>query len=267
MKFKNKRKIIYFGAAGAGLHYCKNSGNMPDFFVDNDKKKHGDSINGIEIKNPDSLLSENIKKIVITSGYVSQILPQLLDMGINNEVIEIPPKSSLGKHIFEKIENRIIAADKLYQIMQELDKNHKIIAVGGTALGFARDSDFIKWDIDIDLFAPENSKKEVFMLMEQLNYTPNYEGNSLNANLDLNNGVQIPISFDFFDSDSLTFVDKFEEYEWIWPTEMFTNCKKIKIHEKLLNIPNSIDRYLTGVYGKSWKTPKSDFSYKDYSKS
>ena len=41
--------------------------------------------------------------------------------------------------------------------------SHKfnIVAVGGCALGFVRDGDFIEWDNDIDLFAPIDSRNEL----------------------------------------------------------------------------------------------------------
>ena len=48
-----KGKIIYFGAAGCGNAYCKNSGVTPDIFVDNDQDKWGTFFNGVEVQNPD----------------------------------------------------------------------------------------------------------------------------------------------------------------------------------------------------------------------
>ena len=258
------KKIVYFGAAGSGLAYCQHSKTSPDFFVDNDSNKWGTFIDGIEIKDPSILTSVMIDKIVITSGYVKDILPQILSMGIERDKIHSPAKSLLGFHIFDNEANRIQAANKLHQIMTSLDDKWRIVSVGGTALGFARDGDFIYWDSDIDLFAPEQSKSAVFNLLQGLDYNPEYENNSIKAAIVLDNGVEIPFSVDFFNADSDTFIDRFEDYCWEWPTTMFTECATIEVHGKLLNIPNSINRYLGKVYGESWSVPNPEFGYSDY---
>ena len=115
------KKIVYFGAAGSGLAYCQHSKTSPDFFVDNDSNKWGTFIDGIEIKDPSILTSVMIDKIVITSGYVKDILPQILSMGIERDKIHSPAKSLLGFHIFDNEANRIQAANKLHQIMTSLN--------------------------------------------------------------------------------------------------------------------------------------------------
>ena len=256
--------LVYFGAGGAGMAYCKHSKTLPDFFVDNDNTKSGKMLNGVEIKNPDFLKTVLINKVVITSGYIKDILPQLLDLGVDKNKILITPKSYLGTHIFEKKANRIEAAKKLHNLMIKLEDECKIVSVGGTALGFARDNDFILWDVDIDLFAPNASRSTLINLLEKLNYCPIVEKNSVKANMVLDNGVQIPIGIDFFDADAETFIDRFEDYYWTWPTKMFTECKTINIHGQLLNIPSDINKYLTGVYGSNWSTPNPDFDYSNY---
>jgi hypothetical protein len=258
------KKIIYFGAAGAASAYCQHTKILPDFFVDNDPNKWGKFIDGVEIKNPIFLKSIMIEKIVITSGYVKDILPQILNMGIDRDKIHSPAKCLLGFHIFDNEANRFQAANKLHQIMTNLDHKWKIVSVGGTALGFARDGDFIYWDSDIDLFAPEQSKSAVFDLLQGLGYNPEHEANSIKAAIVLDNGVEIPFSVVFFNTDSDTFIDRFEDYCWEWPTIMFTQCVKIEVHGKLLNVPSSINKYLSKVYGESWSVPNPEFGYSDY---
>ena len=84
-----KGKIIYFGAAGCGNAYCKNSGVTPDIFVDNDQDKWGTFFNGVEVQNPDILSRINIEKVVITTSYLESVYPQILEMGIDKNLIFI----------------------------------------------------------------------------------------------------------------------------------------------------------------------------------
>ena len=45
---------------------------------------------------------------------------------------------------------------------------------------------------------------------------------------------------------------------------MFTDCSKVEVHGKLMNVPNPPDEYLRKVYGASWKMPNPKFGYSDY---
>jgi len=259
-----KKQLVYFGAAGAGLAYCEHTQLIPDIFVDNDQKKWGTFIKGVEINSPTILSVIPLTQVVITSGYVTDIYAQILRLGISEDVIKIPPKSLLGLHPFTSEENRVQAASKLHEIMSAFSDTWNIVSVGGTALGFCRSKDFIHWDFDIDLFAPIQSKLVLTDLLSNYGYDPKDEGNSIKATLILDNGVSIPFGVDFFDADSVTFIDRYEDYTWQWDTKMFTHCEKIEVHGVLLNVPNSFDEYLSKVYGASWSVPNKDFSYSDY---
>ena len=50
-----KRKIIFFGAAGSAVAYCQHTKTKPDFFVDNDEKKWGTFVEGVEVMHPEIL--------------------------------------------------------------------------------------------------------------------------------------------------------------------------------------------------------------------
>ena len=267
-----KGKIIYFGAAGCGNAYCKNSGVTPDIFVDNDQDKWGTFFNGVEVQNPDILSRINIEKVVITTSYLESVYPQILEMGIDKNLIFIPPKSMWSDKIFEDEETRVHAAKKLYKIMSDFSEkfNHQscLVAVGGTALGFARESDFIKWDDDIDLFAPLVTRPYFLKMLESWGYTfqEKHESimNALVFWMPLKNKVVIPVSVDFFDDSAETFIDTFEEYSWEWQTNMFTKCQKIQIHGNYMTLPNPAEKYLEKVYGSEWSNPNPEFGYSDY---
>jgi len=261
---ETKKMVIYFGAAGAGLAYCQHSGKMPDIFVDNDPNKWGTSINGVKIMAPNILTSISLQQIIITSGYCQDIHKQILSFGIDQDKIHIPPKSLLIPHLFEQVENRIQTAGKLFKIMAALSDRWNVVSVGGTALGFVRGNDFIHWDSDIDLFAPIESRPALFDIMQELGYEPEYESESLKATVLLENGVKIPLSVEFFHTNSSTFIDRFQDYTWEWPTQMFTQCAKVDVHGNMLNVPNPPEEYLSKVFGTSWAVPNPEFCYSDY---
>ena len=270
---KTKKMVVYFGAGGASLGYCHQSGKMPDIFVDNDSSKWGTVINGVEVVSPEVLTSIPLQRITITSGYIKDIFPQILSLGVDQDKIHIPPKSLLGFHPFAQEINRIQAATKLNEIMVALSDRWNIVAVAGAALGFCRNNDFIHWDFDVDLFTPNQSKPALLHLLQELDYAdllrgidyePECEFESIEAIILLENNFKVPLDITFFDPNSDTVIDRYEDYTWEWPIRMFTNCARVEVHGKLLNVPNPPEEYLAKVYGPSWSVPNPEFGYSDY---
>lgn len=77
------KKIIFFGTGSASQKIKSGFPFSVDYFVDNDSKKWGNLLNGIEIKSPQALLDENKDKlaILITSQFAEEISVQLVKMG------------------------------------------------------------------------------------------------------------------------------------------------------------------------------------------
>lgn len=261
---EDKELEVFFGAAGSGVAYCYHTKEIPNLFVDNDPDKWGTFVNGIEVMSPDILSTVLIKRVVITSGYVKDIFPQILNLGVEENKIYSPPKSLLGMHPFSQEGNRIESAIKLNEIMTEFQDRWSIVSVGGTALGFVRDGDFIHWDPDMDLFAPFESREPLYNYLQIHGFNPVYELDSIKAVLYISDGSEVPFSIDFYDWNSETFLDRFEDYTWTWPTTMFTECKKVEIHGKMMNVPNPPNEYLSKVFGKTWSIPNPNFGYSDY---
>jgi hypothetical protein len=260
--------LIYFGAGGSGAAYCEHSGQLPDLFIDNDKAKWGKKLKDVIILSPTILDFLPIEKIVITSGYISSIKSQLQDLGVSSDKIQVIPKSLQGYHCFTSEENRAYALEKFHELTDALSEECTLVAVGGTALGFVRDRDFIHWDNDADFFAPNSSRGMVVEVMQKIGLEVQEEPgdvmSSVHSVIYVKNGIDIPFSIDFFNEKEETFTDTFEEYTWQWPTKMFIHCKKIKVGGKWLNVPNPPEDYLSGVYGKDWQVQKRDFGYDDY---
>ena len=146
---------IYFGAGGSAIAYCSHTNSKPDFFADNDQQKWGKKLLGKEILSPKKLekIDKNqVTAIVITTSYLKDVLPQIKNFDFDAHIIEIPPKSLLGLHPFKDLGNRIETANTLGNFIAECPQK-KILIGGGACLGICRENDFIKWDIDIDLFA------------------------------------------------------------------------------------------------------------------
>jgi len=84
----NKRdKIVIFGASSRGqaiLSWLFDQGINVDFFVDNDAKKWGTSVNGIPIENPNILTGDEI--VFIASSWAVEIGNQLKKMGVEKYV-------------------------------------------------------------------------------------------------------------------------------------------------------------------------------------
>jgi hypothetical protein len=82
------KKLIVFGTNNE-YHKCKKDWldkNRVSFFIDNDKKKWDTVLDGLLIKNPDSLKNEDPNDIVvlIAHQYIFEAENQLLSLGINN---------------------------------------------------------------------------------------------------------------------------------------------------------------------------------------
>ena len=261
---KKKAHLVYFGAAGSGMAYCRHTSSVPDFFVDNDPGKLGSILEGAEVKSPDILAKVEIEKVVITSGYMKDIYRQLLTLGIPESKIQVPPKSLIGFHCFDSHGQRVHAAETLSLWMSKFD----LVAVGGTALGFVRDHDFIQWDNDIDLFAPKRSRMEIIDFFNSNGFDFQIEETSATKSIKScirrEGEIEIPFSIDFFDSEQPKFLDLFEDYSWEWPTRMFTDFEVRNVHGFNVNVPKPPELYLKQVYGKSWNHPKPDFGYDEY---
>ena len=258
--------LVYFGAGGAGVSYLDHSGVRPDFFVDNDKAIIGKEVDGVPVRAPDSLKGLGGVKVVITSGYVSEIRGQLREFGVPDESVSLIPKSMMGAHIFRSYMSRVAAAQRLAEFVGTLRARASMVAVGGTALGFVRDLDFIPWDFDVDFFAPNSQRSDIERQLScRGNEILNSESTALQGELSFGASRTIPIGIDFFDHTQDRYVDNYGAHTWIWPVGMLVKPREVKVHGQSFSVPGDAAGYLERVFGPDWRSPRPDFTYDDYS--
>ncbi|MEK4653522.1 hypothetical protein [Niallia sp. FSL W8-0954] len=81
--FINGKKVIIFSSSNGGQSVAEKIKNNFAYYIDNNKKKQGEIINGKEVKSPECLKDENYNNIIIliASIYKKEISIQLRKMG------------------------------------------------------------------------------------------------------------------------------------------------------------------------------------------
>ena len=109
------KKVILFGAAGGGVRLYDKIKEKYDVvsFVDNDSKKWGRELKGIEIENPQKAIRELMFDfLIITSAPgLDSIKKQCLELGVSEEKI-------ITKYIETPLESRRVFLEKLALCME-----------------------------------------------------------------------------------------------------------------------------------------------------
>ncbi len=257
---------IFFGVGGSAEAYVQNTGELPDFFSDNDANKWGTVFFGREILRPTILRSLDINKVVMTTSYVSEVVPQLLAVGIEQEQIIVPPKSAWSLRPFASP----LVREQSIRLVEELQQSgcarHPIVVVGGGCLGLHRDGDLIPWDDDIDFRADERDFYRILRHLEATSASPRVEEGerrSIVGSWNVKNHT-VNFSITFYDGKTSSHIDRFDKFEWTWPREMFRNPFVAAIGDACVLLPNPPSAYLEAVYGSDWFVPRESFSVLDY---
>ncbi len=99
------RQIIIFGASKGGKKVLKHLGKDDRvlFFADNDSKKHAKTIKGKRVIPPEDITFYEFDTVFIASLYSDEIRSQLLEMGIDENKIEISSSELLdGEYDFPR---------------------------------------------------------------------------------------------------------------------------------------------------------------------
>jgi hypothetical protein len=83
--------VVIFGAGAGGRRaaaYCRRARPI-QFFADNDVRKHGTRVDGIDVRSPQDILDSPDVTVVVASIYADEIFQQLVTIGVQPQRIEV----------------------------------------------------------------------------------------------------------------------------------------------------------------------------------
>lgn len=266
-------KIILFGASRGGENFIKNLGEFYDIIAiaDNDREKHGKSLNNIEIINPSTIKSFTFDKVMITSLYFRAISQQLINIGVPKELIDYAPKNAMKviQYPFSK-KSILYKAENLIRLLSDILEGQNYYYTFGTALGMVRDHGLIPWDDDIDLSIHANDfeivKRIIIDNIEKfdaiieneivLRKYENEKVASISINCLEGNQLLFNINLDFIytkDDYAILELDKI-------PLKFFNKPSDYLFKGIQVKLPTQYKDYLTHVY-KDWHIIKKNTNF------
>jgi hypothetical protein len=283
--FNQTTTVVIFGASLSGRSALSAISELYDVlaFVDNDRKKHGSSIQNIPIISPSEIATFSPDKILIASEFFEQIQDQL-KLLVPEIMVEVLP-ARLIKPIQLKNSHRQgqTAVDLLLMLSENLkshDVPHYIDA--GTLLGVYRDNALIPWDDDLDFSVDADHLTHTIEIIEQqLPKMLELTGVTWTLHQYINQQIYgaVPIGAIralklLSDDDSETFpgIDFFVKYiqgkdmdyclasrGFRMPARHFSDMQCHTFAGGEVYLPNAVEAYLEGHYG-DWQTPQKDWS-------
>ena len=209
-----QKKIIIWGAGGEGKHFFKIYPQIAvDYAVDSDKSKHNMFINGIPIREPIVLKSEDVNEtiIFITSSFYEEISLELIKYGFFlNENVFIATNKSDGriKFFFDTEAD----AEKVFQSLNEKNINYVVLRwfeqlpteIDGDIDILVDVNDLTNlFTIDVLKHSPPGITLEVYWskslgMVDELLYYPSWLSRQILENRVIYKGMYIPSQQDYF---------------------------------------------------------------------
>lgn len=279
-----KIKTLLFGAGQGSRQYMQNNEVSRHFvgFLDNDKNKHGTSLEGIPIYSPSQIASLTFDEIVISTQWAIEVQQQLInELGVEPSKVIMPQKNQLKKITPFEHKDTMQLARKIVVTISTLALAQKvpIVVDFGTLLGLVRDGDLIEWDDDIDFAAPLDAADDVNHLLDQFvaEHCPQVNWR-LERVADKQNNIS-GLLLKFSDPDqslvefttSISFRQKQQGKSvhmpslgmWFAPSLHFDSYQIMQWNNTEIPVPNDFADYLTFLYG-DWQTPKKNIQLSDY---
>ena len=259
--------VIHFGAGGSSQAHYQNTHEAPDFYADNDSSLWGNTLHGVFIVDPQFLVRNRIRKVVITSSYVHEIRQQLLGLGLPDASIVVPSKSELSFRPFATAAQRESVLIALAQFLDSLG-TLPIVLQGGTALGIFRDGDLIPWDDDLDLASSVTDCAQIVDRLNAIGAAPYLDHGPdrtmIKAEITTTLESRIPLGISQYDPSRDVYIDRFEGHVWEWPLNMYLKPVGVTIGQLTFFVPGRPDYYFSRVYGDGWRVPNERFGFDDY---
>lgn len=283
------KKIYIFGASKGGENYLRHIENDASLqilgFLDNDSRKHGQSLCGQPIFGPSVLSGGDFDEVHVASMWTRKIHLQLVEsLAVPAAKIIDLPKHLIKRRLrpFETAEGQA-AGKRLISEMSEYFAAHDTCLVldGGCLLGIMRDQMLIPWDDDIDFLVHIADAGKVVALLRrfaeesQFRHTHHItvdDGAALTGmqfvavNLTPSGPHreedEIDVSFSMMTriGDSMTARSGMST----WPAYLHDGgLRWIDLHPGRATCVEAVEDFLTFIYG-DWRVVNRDVSFYDY---
>ncbi|WP_333609566.1 nucleoside-diphosphate sugar epimerase/dehydratase [Arsukibacterium sp.] len=278
-------KLVLFGASKAGETYLK---KHPEHniiaFVDNDAKRHGQTIANIPVLAPAALAQLQFDTIVITSLWIDSIYQQLTtEFGIAPNKIYIPIKAELkSEHPFSHAATLQLGHQLLIRLSQ-LFIQHQIKACidSGTLLGLMREGKLLAWDDDIDFAIDDADFDKALLLLKNFQkQAPMQDKVDWHTTLIRQSGYDVCLNIEFTPKAGCSLIPFETSLQrrqslngrsellssagiFFAPEHHFNQLETIAFMGHAIPVPSAASDFLTFMYG-DWQTPKKAMTLNDY---
>jgi lipopolysaccharide cholinephosphotransferase len=244
--------------------------------ADNDIEKQGKIINRIPIIHPRDISKVAFDKIIVLTWDYLSIKRQLLEYGIDPQMIEAVNKRLVTESVFSDRDIRAKSLSFVSEISNFfLAHDTPLFVEAGTLLGISRDRDLIHWDSDIDFSISECNYDSSSRILKKFSesFSEHYfidEICSSDKVKQITGFLKFPeqrVPFDIFSrkNDSSGLSRSVSGDFFTCESRHFFKPCLIHINNMPFTVPCFHLEYLEQLYGPNWKIPMKDFSYSDFS--
>lgn len=265
--------VVLFGAGQNSKTYLERhrDEHREYLLIDNNATLWGSRFAGLLVHAPSHLKQILFKEIVIAFAHAPEAIEQLELMGVPRAAITVPAKRATSMSQFESSEEREGAWRFLCEVLEALQElGVECIIEQGVALGFYRDGDFIAGDQDVDVSVSQDairSTDSIARVVEKLQnlslvlaVEPIQGEQASTIKVTSRGGVPLGI---FGRRTELGISRSSLPFEEV-PDAFLNPPSWVTVRNRLVPLPNDCKRYLSHLYGSSWRVPNPDFTFLDY---
>lgn len=259
---------VLFGAGSMGINFVLSAGVKPAgrvVFCDNDSRKWGTVVAGIQVVSPEVERLNSARRIVITSLFGVDIWKGLIARGVNPRLIYFPEKSMYQNSKSPFVDHRLVAERLLNHIFaSSLAKELQFFVDFGTLLGIWRDGELIRHDPDID-FCVLGDDRAVQQLLEASSDAAATLGYSFDCMESMTSArvshKEVQVIIDISSAERVG-----RELHRNAPPARGLDLGIVAPLQELsgrfrVSVPAHPDTYLRLLYGDDWRVPRADWGF------